>query len=333
MSNYYDIPVVLFTFRRLDTVQMILDRVRQVKPKTLYIFSDAARESVEEQEKVQVVREYLRKAIDWDCEKHLFFAEKNKGCDKNIREGIDNVFSEQKWAVILEDDAVPLLEFFAYCQEMLKQYEKDERIQYIAGFNAIGNRQQIQHDYTFGKTTPMSGAIATWANRWKECDFTLHDWPKNRRTKRLDSLYYTAEMRRRYRDGFEQVYTGKSTAWDFMFEYDMINKDRFAIVPKGNLATSYGYVEGAYHPQGKKVAKRLLPLMTESQRPIQAPYDAPQEIKHDIAYDKLRQKEMLSVNGNYVERQIQYGYQAVKDWCYLHLPKRTWNLIKSFIKK
>ena len=56
------VPVALFVFRRLDTVKLILDRLRKAGCETLYIFADGAREGKEEEKKkVEEVRKYLRR--------------------------------------------------------------------------------------------------------------------------------------------------------------------------------------------------------------------------------------------------------------------------------
>ena len=179
----FDIPVVLFVFRRLDTVKLIMEKIQQIEPKVFYIFSDGARENVEgEKVKVQNVRDYISKSITWECDAKVIFHEKNKGCAPNICQGLDYVFEREPYAVIFEDDAVPKLDFFFFCQYLLKKYE-DNDIQFIAGFNAIGKSKVFLTDYAFSKSAPMSGAIATWAKRWNECDFAMKSWPKKKKMK------------------------------------------------------------------------------------------------------------------------------------------------------
>ncbi len=329
-NEMFSIPIVLFVFRRLDTVKQIINSIRSVNPCTVYVFSDASRSgNAVEFEKVNEVREYIQKSIDWDCDKRFFFAEKNKGCDRNIREGLDKVFSEQSMAIILEDDAVPTSYFFEYCKGLLYKYESDKRIQFIAGFNAIGTSDIIESSYTFGKTVPMSGAIATWADRWNGCDFELRKWPENKRSNRFNKIFLFSEIKKRYINEFDDIYSGKVTAWDLIFEHDLFDKDRFAIAPKKNLATSYGFVEGAFHPQGKKEAIRLFKLMSKTEWKVVFPLTGPDEIVRDIAYDKMRQKKMLSVKGNFIVRRIEKGYLVIKNYIFCHVSEGTWNKLKS----
>ncbi len=333
MDKVYDVPIVLFTFRRLETVQMIINQICRVKPQILYVFGDGARsEVIGEKDKVLEVKKYLESAIDWDCDTHIYFSNKNKGCDKNIRDGLDKVFSEQSKAIVFEDDAVPVLDFFDFCRELLLLYENNKNIQYIAGFNAIGKSNLIKEEYTFGKSAPMSGAFATWSDRWNECDFDLTSWPVNKANRRFDDFFYSREFRNKTIREFDDVYKKKITAWDYIYKHDMLNRDRLAIVPKNNLATSYGYIEGAFHPQEKKEAERLLKIMTATDKRIEFPIKY-----HDVIwnreYDYLRQKKMLEVKGNYIERTSKRLYLTIKDIIYKWLPPSIWNGLKEVLTK
>ena len=46
-NNYFDIPVVVFFFTRDDLILQVIERISQVKPKKIYLFSDGGR-TVEE---------------------------------------------------------------------------------------------------------------------------------------------------------------------------------------------------------------------------------------------------------------------------------------------
>lgn len=333
MVERFEIPVVLFVFKRLETVEKIMDQISRIKPTTFYIFADGARESVEgEDEMVKEVQEYVKKAIDWECDSRLSFSEVNKGCDRNIRDGLDKVFSEQDMAIVFEDDAVPVSDFFYYCKELLNEYKEDTRIQYIAGFNAIGSNDLIKDDYTFGKTVPMSGAFATWADRWNHCDFELKKWPQNKKSDRFKNIFFSNEFKKICYKEFDEIYDGVVTAWDLMVMHDMFDKDRVAIVPKNNLATSYGFMAGAFHPQEKHEAARLLKIMTATDIQLEFPLSSPSEVKDNREYNYLRQKMMLAVRGSYVSRRIRNIKRAVKDFAYKHLPRSIWNAIKSIVK-
>ena len=325
-------PVVLFVFRRIDTVKLIFDKLQEITPRTLYVFADGARPGRNDEAKqVLKVREFVKNAVNWDCELYLECAEQNKGCANNICSGIDKVFQKEDAAIILEDDAVPIKEFFIYCEHLLTKYREDKRIQYIAGFNAVGDSDTITDSYTFSKSAPMSGAIATWADRWNQCDFSMKNWPYNKKEKVFRKYYYFNELYKVHCQAFDDSYKDINDGWDYQFQHDQLDKQRFAIVPKGNLAKSYGYTEGAFHPQNKTEADNLEKIMNYTKRPFDFPMKEPSDIALNCAYDKLRQKLLLGVTGNYIQRHLRYIRQAIKNIAYRYMPKRMWNGLKKLV--
>lgn len=334
--NYEEIntPVVLFVFRRIDTVKLIFEKLQEIKPRILYVFSDGPRVGKEDEaKKVQEVREFVSNAVNWDCELHLEYAENNKGCAGNICDGIDKVFQQEETAIILEDDAVPMKEFFIYCQYLLTKYQEEKRVQYIAGFNAVGDSDTITDSYAFSQSAPMSGAIATWSDRWNQCDFSMKNWPHNKKEKIFRKYYYFNELYKFHCRAFDDSYKNINDGWDYQFHHDQLDKQRFAIVPKGNLAKSYGYTEGAFHPQNKTEADHLDKIMNYTQKPFDFPMQEPDEIVLNCEYDRLRQKLLLGVKGNYVQRHVYYCRRTVKELAYRYMPKKLWNWLKKIISK
>ena len=328
----YDIPVVLFTFRRLDTVKLILDKLKEIKPKTFYVFCDAAREGREDEaRKVKEVRDFLDNAVTWDCDFHREYAKENLSCSPNIMRGFNRVLSIHPYAIFLEDDAVPTGEFFEYMKTLLIQYENNDRIQYIGGFNGIGDNSVIKTGYTFGSFVPMSGAIGIWADRWNNADFTGRSWPGLSRDKSFRNKFFSGEFYRRSAKEFSESYNRGGGEWDIMLHLDMLSKDRLAITPKGNLVRSYGYEEGAFHVQASKTAKRLIKYMDYTKEDFVFPMAEPEAVAPNKAYDRERQRIFLSVNGNYAERHIHYAYIGLKDFCYKHMPKKLWNFFKKLL--
>ena len=95
MENNYEIPIVLFVFRRLDSVKLLMDIISKIKPQKLYIYADGAREGRDkEQQQVEEVRKYVCNAVNWKCESYIEFAQINKGCARNICEGLNEVWDD-----------------------------------------------------------------------------------------------------------------------------------------------------------------------------------------------------------------------------------------------
>ena len=123
MNNKFNIPVVLFTFKRSNTVERILKVFKTVGVSKLYLFSDYGRND-EEKALVEQTRTEILNMIDWDCEVIKKFATENKGVFNSIAMGAKEVFEVEDKAIFLEDDNLPEISFFRYCEEMLNKYHK-----------------------------------------------------------------------------------------------------------------------------------------------------------------------------------------------------------------
>lgn len=313
----FPVPVVLFTYRRLDTVKLILDEIEKVRPRRFYVFSDGARaEKPGEAEQVAKVREYVKKRITWECEFVPGFAENNMGCANRITSGLDAVFEKEEEALVFEDDAVPTQEYFWYCRELLEKYKGNPRIQYITGFNFIGDTDCITDSYTFSFFGGLSGAFATWRERWQQCDFAMKSWKEVRKSGALKQFFFQKELYRVYSSALEDSYRQINDGWDYQFQYDGMWQGRLAVVPKGNLVESYGYAEGAFHKQEVGTAQRLKVRMQKTKQPFSFPMTHPKTVEWDKRYDKVRQRVSLEVTGNYWERHLRYMKIGIKDFLY-----------------
>ena len=156
-NNY---AVLILFFARPETLSQVFEQVRKAKPLKLFLYQDGPREGRNDLEGIQKCREIVEN-IDWECEVHKWYQDKNVGCDPSE-------YLSQKWAfsyvdkcIILEDDDVPSLSFFPFCQELLDRYENDERISMIAGMNHEEVSTDVPYDYFFTTNVSIWG-WATW---------------------------------------------------------------------------------------------------------------------------------------------------------------------------
>lgn len=142
-----DVSVLILFFNRPEPLRKVFAQVRQARPTRLFLYQDGPR-NAKDMEGIQACREVVSQ-IDWDCEVHQLYQERNFGCDPSE-------FISQKWAfsqtdkcVVLEDDDVPAVSFFTFCKEMLDRYENDDRITMISGFNVEEQTPDVAEDYFF----------------------------------------------------------------------------------------------------------------------------------------------------------------------------------------
>ena len=120
--------VLLITFNRPDHVRQVLTEIRKQQPTQLFVCQDGARVgNALDQQRVQEVRDVINELVDWSCELHTLYQEKNLGCGPGPAAGITWFFEHVEMGIILEDDAVPHEEFFEYASTLLEKYKENKR--------------------------------------------------------------------------------------------------------------------------------------------------------------------------------------------------------------
>ena len=182
--------VLFLVFNRIDTTKKVFEAIRQAKPPRLYIAADGARESKDEEEKVNAVRDYVSSNIDWDCEIKTLFNEKNLGCKMAVSGAIDWFFDNEEMGIILEDDCLPSQSFFWFCEEMLAKYKDDMRVWHVAGNNFhFGWKRDEDYSYYFGGIYGSIWGWASWRTRWNHYDVEMKNYDEVKSKKYLENCY------------------------------------------------------------------------------------------------------------------------------------------------
>lgn len=170
-----DVAVLILFFNRPHLLSKVFEQVKIARPSKLYLFQDGAREGrTDDIENVQKCREIVSD-IDWECEVHTNYQEKNNGCDPSEYLAQKWMFETEEMGIVLEDDDVPSQSFFPFCKELLEKYKDDQRINMICGMNNLEINEGCPYDYFFTKT----GSITGWAS-WKR---VIDEW-----TERIDFI-------------------------------------------------------------------------------------------------------------------------------------------------
>ena len=95
-----NIPVLLLNFNRPYQTIGLIENLRLIKPKKVFISIDGPRVGVEpDKEKCIRVAECI-KLIDWDCEIKTKISDTNLGLRNNVKTSMDWFFSENEFGII-----------------------------------------------------------------------------------------------------------------------------------------------------------------------------------------------------------------------------------------
>ena len=176
-ENKFKTPILIIAWKRPKQTKELIGKIKQINPSKLYIACDGPKnENIIEDNKVKATREILLKSFEEINSKKYLFSNDNQGCKLGVSNAISWFFEHEREGIILEDDCIPHLDFFVFCQEMLETYRNDERIWSITGHNQQNNIQRGNGTYYFSKY-PRSWGWATWKRCWAKYDRDITDWP------------------------------------------------------------------------------------------------------------------------------------------------------------
>ena len=248
MENYQvQHPVVMNVFKRYDCTKQVFEQVRKVKPKKLYVIADGPRND-EEKIKCDKVRSIFND-IDWNCELITRFLDENYGCAKNSYTGYKWVFSKEEAAIVLEDDCLPSISFFRYCDELLEKYKYDERVYQICGNTLAPEKCFYGYSYAFNKFGSVWG-WASWARVWKEYDFEIKEWGKLETKKLLKQnlpIRQFIQKALNYEYYYKNSNNNKTSVWATQFDFCRLIHSGLCITPSKNLISNIGFGEDATH--------------------------------------------------------------------------------------
>ena len=236
-------PILLIIFNRPETTEFVFEAIRAVKPPKLYISADAPRPNNEEDIKNCERARSVVKKIDWECDVKYRFLEENLGCGWGPSSAITWAFENEDRLIILEDDCVPSIPFFNYCNYLLEKFVHDTRVWVISGrSHQVNSSFFVNQDYLFTHYGHSWG-WATWKRCWEHFDIEMKDFPdfyntggaKNILSSSREGKFYNKLYHRLYHD--KQLHTH---VWDFQFGYAVLKNGGLSIVPAKNLIENIG---------------------------------------------------------------------------------------------
>ncbi len=285
----FETPISLHVYNRPTETKFLLDVLKNIKPKYLFITCDGPKEGHEYL--VNETKKLIENKIEWDCEIYKNYSESNKGSYLNNSHGLSWVFDHVEDAIILEDDCIPCESFFYYCQNLLKKYKYDERIALVSGNNFTG-----LHDYKYSYTFSRYGFIwgwATWSRVWKQIDFSMQEWGKFKKENGLRSRFDKYFPRKHWLEKIDLMYNNYikyndiyGQHWDRKLNMHMHMNNQLAVIPNENLVQNIGY--GEYAANCKTKSKFHEFEIKDIELPLKHPRYVYPNVLIDDEHEKLR---------------------------------------------
>ena len=285
MENWkIDVAVLCIFFARPEQFEKSFEQVRKARPRVLLLWQDGPRDGrSDDVENIKKCRD-IAENIDWECEVHRNYHDRNMGCDPST-------FYSHKWAfsivdkcIILEDDIVPSQSFFAFCQTLLDKYENDTRVDRICGQTLYGGIPDKRYSYFFSR----SGSSWGWAS-WRRVAET---WQENYEF--LEDEYYLSLGRKKF--GNKRFEKSLSTArarakegipyWEHIIGFRTTLNSGLVIYPSVNMIENVGTSTNATHAPDNiaELPRDIQKMFTTRACDIDFPLSHPPYVIEDYHY-------------------------------------------------
>lgn len=301
-------PVVLFIFKRSETLPAIIDRIRFYAPEKLYILADGPR-NPDEAVLTEKTRSLALSLVNWDCQVIEKFERENIGVYRNIGEGAKWVFSKEKRAIFLEDDNLPEITFFRYCDDLLDRYENNSEILWVCGTNYLEDTRDLgQSSYYYTRHLLPCG-WASWSSKFlSEYDGELNDLNEETvsmmRETYQDERLYKQELQTIKQTRFNYLRNPGSVSWDRQMLFSVRSKLRYGIAPALNQIRNIGADEHSIHG-GTSTKKAMTARFCEiPTHPLSFPLKAPAALRINQEFEVATGKIILHPFSSRVLRHI-----------------------------
>lgn len=265
-------PVALIIFNRPDKTEQVFAEIAKAKPSKLLVIADGPRPGRPDEEERCVAARKVIERVDWECEVLKNYSDVNMGCGRRPATGITWVFEHVEEAIILEDDCVPHLSFFPFCEVLLERYRDDERVMHIGGSYFLPKPIQTPFSYYFSIFNICNGGWATWRRAWRYFDMECKLWPLLKDTSWLADLVEDEIAVEFWAREFEQAYCEKGNVsyWDHQWTFACWAHSGLSTLPKQNLVSNIGFCEEATHTYNRNDLRNNLPTV-EMEFPLKHP--------------------------------------------------------------
>lgn len=289
-----NVPVLLIAYNRPDTALQVFEQIRKARPAKFYFAVDGPKDA-SGLDNILKVRQ-LKGLVDWPCEVHSLFREKNFGCGHGPAEAISWAFENEEKLIVLEDDCVASLSFFTFCEEMLNKYANDERVTIISGrSHHEGTKFFHNQDYIFSHYAHTWG-WATWKRSWSQFDLYMKDFPSwlsvggafNVFATNKEGIYYNKWFKLMYDHIEDEV---KHT-WDGQWMYAFLKNGGLGVIPCYNLIHCIGVGNGTHNGVECLTTRREMPELLRH----------PKFIIAQSEYESLHFKSHINPHYNIIKR-------------------------------
>ena len=270
-------PLLLTIFNRPHETAKLFEVIKQVRPSRLFISADGPRLNFpDDVVGCRAARNVI--SVDWECEVWWHTRRRNLGTKLSLYDGISWFFRYVEEGIILQDDCLPDLSYFTFCNALLTKYRNDDRIFGISADGFLTN-PKLPASYYFSRVIYVS-CWAGWRRSWKLLDIHQTDWPELKQSDELnDPLQHRSVRAFEPRPWRNPCHAHRDTFSDAVI-YSILKHGLLGISPATNLI-----VDDEFRHSNVFSAPENLGLVRIPSSPILFPLVHPDVVKPFVDFE------------------------------------------------
>lgn len=251
--------VLLLVFNRPSHARAVFEKVRAAKPSRLYIAVDGPRKDRPDDARLVSETISIYDTIDWPCEVKKLIRKENLGCKQAVSSAITWFFEQEEQGIILEDDCLPDVSFFPYCDYLLNKYKDEETIMHINGVNFQDGNWRGSASYYFSRVCHVWG-WASWRRAWNKYDITMEGLDEFFDSRVYLSILNYKDSMEYWRPSLQKTKEGLINTWDYQWVFSVWKNNGLSIMPNFNLVSNIGFDASATHTTRHDIRVAKKPL-------------------------------------------------------------------------
>jgi hypothetical protein len=303
-----NLPVLVICFRRPHYLQLLLNRLSENPPSSVYISIDAQR--LESTIELELVRECFNIANKFASTSGIpvtiLQRKVNLGSAVNVITSIDWFFSLEEEGVILEEDCIPSNTFIDYAKVCLDSLKKEDRVLIVSGtrpltLTPLPPGALLSH-------LPFNWGWATTGIKWKVIKELIVKYPGNYK---YFQLPFISAQEMFLFIGAKRALRGWNDVWDTILASSMLRRNYFSLIPPINMISNIGVDSlGLNTREGDPQLMRQASDVYITKKDLHIP-----KISEVKAIDKIIYKEVLEIKFKHrILPPLKYFIQIILRW-------------------
>jgi hypothetical protein len=243
-------PVLILAYNRPDQIKGLIDSMRPYEPKRIFVGVDGPKDNPKDIDRVRAVIDQVR-IIDWTDEVQILERKSNLGLRLAVPEAVTWAISEAGRVIVVEDDVRVSKDFFPYMNHCLTEYENDNLVGHVSGYNPVPQRYITSPHYrSRASLFPESYAWATWDRAWSKYQDDL-SWVNELGIGELKRIAGSLQAALAWKLNFADADSGAIKTWAYRWVASLWKNKMLSLSPNVNLVDYQGLTDGT-HTKGSR---------------------------------------------------------------------------------